>query len=51
VTVRYLALDDYIAIAVEVTGQAVETLVNATDTNLADSALLLSATRSERWPG
>jgi len=39
VTVRYLALDDYIAIAVEVTGQAVETLVNATDTNLADSAL------------
>jgi death on curing protein len=39
VSVRYLALDDYIAIAVEVTGQAVETLVNATNTNLADSAL------------
>jgi death-on-curing protein len=39
VSVRYLALDDYIAIAVEVTGQAVETLVNVTNTNLADSAL------------
>lgn len=38
-SVRYLALDDYIAIAVEVTGQAVETLVNFTNTNLADSAL------------
>jgi death-on-curing protein len=39
VSVRYLTLDDYIAIAVEVTGQEVETLVNATSTNLADSAL------------
>lgn len=36
---RYLALDDYIAIAVEVTGQEVATLVNATNTDLADSAL------------
>ena len=38
-SVRYLTLDDYIAIAVEVTGQEVETLVNAASTNLADSAL------------
>ena len=38
-TVRYLAIDDYIAIAVAVTGQQVVTLVNATDTALADSAL------------
>jgi len=39
VSVRYLALDDYIAIAVAVTGQEVATLVNATNTDLADSAL------------
>ena len=38
-SVRYLALDDYIAIAVAVTGQEVATLVNATNTDLADSAL------------
>ena len=38
-TVRYPAIDDYIAIAVAVTGQQVVTLVNATDTALADSAL------------
>jgi death-on-curing protein len=39
VTVRYLELDDYLAIAAEVTGQQVETLVNAAKTDLADSAL------------
>jgi death-on-curing protein len=39
VSVRYLALDDYVAIAVAVTGQEVATLVNATNTDLADSAL------------
>jgi death-on-curing protein len=39
VSIRYLALDDYIAIAVAVTGQEVATLVNATNTDLADSAL------------
>ena len=38
-TVRYLALDDYLAIAVEVTGQQVEILINAAKTDLADSAL------------
>lgn len=38
-SVRYLALDDYVAIAVAVTGQEVATLVNATNTDLADSAL------------
>lgn len=38
-TVRYLTLDDYLAIAVEVTGQPVKTLINATDTGLADSSL------------
>ncbi len=38
-TVRYLALADYLAIAVEVTGQGVETLINAAKINLADSAL------------
>ena len=38
-SVRYLALDDYIAIAVEVTGQQVETLVDAAKTDMADSAL------------
>ena len=38
-SLRYLALDDYIAIAVAVTGQQVATLVNATNTDLADSAL------------
>lgn len=38
-TVRYLALDDYLAIAVEVTGQQVETLINVAKTDLADSAL------------
>jgi death-on-curing protein len=39
VNVRYLALDDYVAIAVAVTGQEVAILVNATNTDLADSAL------------
>jgi len=39
VSARYLALDDYTAIAVAVTGQQVATLVNATNTDLADSAL------------
>ena len=38
-TVRYLGLDDYLAIAVEVSGQQVETIVRATNTDLADSAL------------
>ena len=38
-SLRYLALDDYIAIAVAVTGQQVATLVDATNTDLADSAL------------
>ncbi|HVA73878.1 MAG TPA: hypothetical protein VNF71_04885 [Acidimicrobiales bacterium] len=38
-TFRYLELDDYLAIAAEVTGLQVETLVNATKTDLADSAL------------
>jgi death-on-curing protein len=39
VSVRYLALDDYLAIAVEVTGQRVATIVGAADHALADSAL------------
>jgi death-on-curing protein len=39
VTVRYLALDDYVTIAVAVTGLELATLVNATNTDLADSAL------------
>lgn len=38
-SVRYLALDDYLAIAVEVTGQQVATIVGAADLALADSAL------------
>lgn len=38
-SVRYLGLDDYLAIAAEVTGQQVETLVQAASTDLADSAL------------
>lgn len=38
-TVRYLALDDYLAIAVEVTGQPLEALIGAAKTDLADSAL------------
>ncbi|HVA06864.1 MAG TPA: Fic family protein [Acidimicrobiales bacterium] len=38
-TVRYLQLDDYLAVAAEVTGQQVETVVNAAKTDLADSAL------------
>ena len=38
-SVRYLALDDYLAVAVAVTGQEVATLVNVTNTDLADSAL------------
>jgi hypothetical protein len=39
VSVRYLALDDCLAIAVEVTGQQVATIVGAADLDLADSAL------------
>ena len=42
-TVRYLALDDYLAIAVEVTGQPVETFINAAKKDLADSALHVPA--------
>lgn len=38
-SVRYLALDDYTAIAVEVTGHQVDTVVKAAKTDLADSAL------------
>lgn len=38
-TFRYLGLDDYLAIAVEVTGQRVETLIKVAKTDLADSAL------------
>ncbi len=38
-SVYYLTLDDYLAIAVAVTGQGVQTLVTATDTTMADSAL------------
>ena len=38
-TVRYLGLDDYLAIAAEVTGQPVETLLSTAKTALADSAL------------
>ena len=38
-TVRYLELDDYLAVAAEVTGQQVKTLVNAAKTDLADSVL------------
>jgi death-on-curing protein len=39
VTVRYLDLDDYLAIAVEVTGQPIQTVVHATKIDLAESAL------------
>ena len=38
-SVYYLTLDDYLAIAVAVTGQSVQTLVTATNTAMADSAL------------
>lgn len=38
-SVRYLDLDDYLSIAVEVTGQSIETIVHATKIDLADSAL------------
>ena len=38
-SLRYLALDDHPAVAGEVTGQQVETLLNAARTELADSAL------------
>ena len=38
-SVYYLTLDDYLAIAVGVTGQSTQTLVNAADTVMADSAL------------
>ncbi len=38
-SVVYLSLDDYLVIAAEVTGQTVPTLVNATNTAMADSAL------------
>jgi death on curing protein len=36
---RYLDLDDYLSIAVEVTGQPIETVVHAASIDLADSAL------------
>jgi hypothetical protein len=39
VTVVYVDLDDYLAIAVEVTGLALDTILRTTDLNLADSAL------------
>jgi len=39
VTIRYLDLDDYLSIAVEVTGQSIETIVRAAKIDLADSAL------------
>lgn len=38
-SIRYLGLDEYLAVASEVTGQQVETLVNVANTDLADSAL------------
>lgn len=38
-SVRYLDLDDYLSIAVEVTGLSIETIVHATKIDLADSAL------------
>lgn len=38
-TVEYLDLADYIAIAVDVTGLDLQTVMNATNLNLADSAL------------
>jgi death on curing protein len=39
VKVRYLDLDDYLSIAVEVTGQQVDAVVQSANLNLADSAL------------
>jgi death-on-curing protein len=39
VTVRYVELVDYLAIAAEVTGLDVATVMNVTNLNLADSAL------------
>jgi hypothetical protein len=39
VTVVYVDLADYLAIAVEVTGLALDTILRTTDLNLADSAL------------
>jgi death on curing protein len=39
VRVRYLDLDDYLSIAVEVTGQPIETVVHTANIDLADSAL------------
>lgn len=38
-SLRYLALDDHPAVAGEVTGQQVETLLNAAKTDLTDSAI------------
>ncbi len=35
----YLTLDDYLAIAVELTGQSVQAMVKAANTAMADSAL------------
>ena len=45
-SVYYLTLDDDLAIAVAVTGQSVQTLVTATDTAMADSALHAPSARS-----
>jgi death on curing protein len=39
VRVRYLDLDDYLSIAMEVTGQQVSTIVQSANIDLADSAL------------
>ncbi len=38
-TVEYLDLTDYVAIATEVTGLDLDTILKVTDLNLADSAL------------
>jgi death on curing protein len=45
VKVRYLDLDDYLSIAVEVTGQQVHAVVQSANLNLADSALHAPAAR------
>jgi death on curing protein len=39
VSIEYLELIDYLAVAVEVTGLSVETVARVTDLSLADSAL------------
>jgi hypothetical protein len=39
VSVEYLELADYLAIAAEVTGLSIETIIRVTNLDLADSAL------------